>query len=151
MHWLTLTPADLSSVFNAQELAACTKGEYIPFVQDTLADITAMVREAVAANRANRLAPGDSIPRSLRPAALDLAALRLLKRFALAVTEERKHAAELAEERLDKVRKAEIPVLDENGNLPPQPALRPGIIAPHPAYGNNGTGWYPVPATTRRR
>lgn len=144
-YWVPLTFADLSAVFNADELSACTKGEFMPFVQETLCDITAIVREAVAANKANRLPGGNTIPRSLRPAALDIAAVRLLKRFALSVTEERKAAADAAYQRLDAVRKAEFPVLDESGQIPAAPAQTPQIIAPRPAYGNDGVGFYPVP------
>lgn len=149
-HWVPLTVADLSSVFNAEELAAVSKGEALPFVQDTLGDITAIVREAVAANKANRLSADCAlIPRSLRPAALDIAAVRLLKRFALAVTDERKAAADAAYQRLDAVRKAECPVLDESGQIPPAPAQTPQIVAPRPAYGNDGIGFYPVPQSSK--
>ena len=105
-----------------------------------------MVREAVATNKANRLGSDPlSIPRSLRPAALDIAALRLLKRFALTVTDERKAAATAAEARLEAVRSAAAPVLDEAGNLPQQPCQVPEMVAPTPAYGNDGIGWYPTP------
>lgn len=145
-YWLPLTAQDLATVFNAAELGELTRPENMPYVVDTLEDITAMVREAVATNRANRLGSDPlSIPRSLRPAALDIAALRLLKRFALAVTDERKAAAAAAEQRLEAVRKAEAPVLDETGNLPSQPGQTPVIVAPTPAYGNDGVGWYPTP------
>lgn len=145
-YWVPLTAADLSSVFNADELAACTKGEFAPYVEETLGDIVAMVREAVATNKANRLsAELDLIPRSLRPAALDIAAVRLLKRFALSVTDERKAAADAAAARLEAVRRAESPVLDESGRLPSAPGEEPQIVAPRPAYGNDGIGFYPVP------
>lgn len=145
-YWVTLSARDLSDVFNGAELDAVTRGEYLPFVEDALADVTAQVREAVATNKANRLAAAaDSIPRSLRPAALDIVALRLLKRFALSVTEERKKAAEDAAAVLEAVRRAERPVLTESGTLPEAPAQMPAIVAPAPAYGNNGTGWWPTP------
>ena len=118
-YWLPLTVQDLSAVFATAELDELTRPECLPYVEDTLADIVAMVREAVATNKANKLADDPmSIPRSLRPAALHLAALRLLKRFALTVTDERKAAANAAEARLESVRKAEAPVLDETGKLP---------------------------------
>lgn len=145
-YWLPLTVQDLSAVFATAELDELTRPECLPYVEDTLADIVAMVREAVATNKANKLADDPmSIPRSLRPAALDIAALRLLKRFALTVTEERKAAANAAEARLESVRKAEAPVLDETGKLPQQPCQRPAMVAPLPAYGNDGIGWYPTP------
>ena len=145
-YWLPLTVHDLSAVFAPAELDELTRPECLPYVEDTLADIVAMVREAVATNKANRLAIDPlAIPRSLRPAALDIAALRLLKRFALTVTEERKAAATAAEARLEAVRRADAPVLDEAGNLPPQPCQAPEMVAPTPAYGNDGIGWYPIP------
>lgn len=145
-YWLPLRADDLSSVFTAAELAEVTRPEWMPYVEDTLADIVAQVREAVASNKANRLAADPlSIPRTLRPAALDIAALRLLKRFALSVKEERKEAAAKAEEKLAAVRRAEVAVLDERGQLPESPALVPQMVAPEPAYGNNGSGWYPTP------
>ena len=151
-HWVPLTLADLSAVFNADELSACTQGEFTPYVEETLGDIVAIVREAVAANQANQLsADQELIPRSLRPAALDIAAVRLLKRFALTVTEERKSAAAAAEQRLEAVRRAESPVLNESGALPTAPAHRPAIVAPRPAYGNDGVGFYPVPDQAGRR
>jgi len=145
-YWLPLTADDLACVFSAQEMAQLTAQDRLPYVEETLADITAMVREAAAANKANRL-PADPlcIPRTLRPAALDIAALRLLKRFALSVTEERKAAAAAGEARLEAVRKAEAPLLDERGLLPDEPGAAPAIVAPRPAYGNDGVGWYPVP------
>lgn len=145
-YWLPLAVSDLSAVFTEAELAEVTRAEFTGYVEDTLGDITVLVREAVATNKANRLpADGDSIPRSLRPAALDIAALRLLKRFGLSVTDERKEAARAAEERLQAVRTAAQPIVDESGQLPEAPALSPAIIAPAPAYGNNGKGWYPTP------
>lgn len=145
-YWVTLSAADLSDVFNADELDAVTRGEYLPYAENALADVTAQVREAVATNRANRLDPAaDTIPRSLRAAALDIVALRLLKRFALSVTDERKKAADDAAAVLDAVRRAERPVLDVNGVLPAAPGQMPAIVAPAPAYGNNGVGWWPTP------
>lgn len=147
-YWLPLTVQDLSAVFAADEMDVVTRPEWMPYVEETLADITAQVREAVATNKANRLAPDPlSIPRTLRPAAVDIAALRLLKRFAATIKEERKAAAEAAEKRLEAVRRAEITVLDESGNLPQQPGLVPQMVAPTPAYGNDGIGWYPSPLT----
>ena len=108
-YWLPLRADDLSAVFTAAELAEVTRPEWLPYVEDTLADIVAQVREAVASNKANRLAADPlTIPRTLRPAALDIAALRLLKRFALSVKDERKDAAALLPFKPSKEQKSRI-------------------------------------------
>ncbi len=144
-YWVKLAPADLSQVFDAHELAALSDAAHAA-VADMLGDMAAYVREAVAQNRGNRL-PADpiSIPRSLRAAALDILAVRLLKRFALTVTDARAELARAGEEAIERVRGGKLTVLDEAGNMPAPPSGRPAIIAPRPAYGNDGVGFYPVP------
>ena len=144
-YWVAIRPDDLSAVFVGEELTALTRPEASAAVQDAIDDVTAIVRDAVAQNLANLLPDGALIPRSLRPAALDMIAWRLLKRYALAITDERKQAAAEAAARIAEVRTQKQLVLDATGKLPVQPAGTPAIIAPDPAYGNDGPGLYPLP------
>ncbi len=148
MYWVPLTQDDLAQVFNDTELASLRAKVQGGAVKDALGDMVAFVRQCVAQNRSNRLSADKSLlPRSLRGPALDILALRLLKAYALQVTEPRKLAAEKAAELLEDIAKGKRLVLDEQGELPEDPAATPGIVSPSPAYGNEGIGWYPTPTT----
>ena len=96
--WIKLTTDDLALVFNAKELAVVAPSgpdSANPWTLDTLDDVTAMVRESIASNPANALDDDQAtIPRTLRAAAMDIAAVRLLKRFSMAITDERRKAAD---------------------------------------------------------
>lgn len=147
--WITLTADDLTLVFNSKELGVVapmgSDGDN-PWVSDTLDDVTAVVREAIACNPANVL---DSdltrIPRTLRAAAMDIVAVRLLKRYSMAITDERRKAAEDAVAQLTAIAKAERKVIGPDGKVHVPASHKPSIAAPRPAYGNDGTGWYPEP------
>lgn len=146
MYWVPLTQDDLKQVFNDTELASLRAKVDSRALDDALGDMVAYVRQCVAQNRSNRLPAEKSLlPRSLRGPALDILALRLLKAYALQVTEPRKLAAEKAAELLEDIAKSKRLVLDEQGELPCDPAATPAIVAPYPAYGNDGVGWYPSP------
>ncbi len=145
-YWVTLTPADIAAVLVHSERDTVLSPAHGSAVKTVCEDVICLVREAVASNRANRMSADPArIPRSLRPAALDIIRLRLLTRFALSVTEERQEAAERAEQELEAVRTGKRAILAEDGTLPDEPCAIPAIIAPTPAYGNDGVGWYPVP------
>lgn len=146
-YWIELSPEDdLPQVFDARELAVVAAPDNSVAVSALLDDVALMVREAIANNPSNSLddRPG-SIPRTLRAAALDIAALRLLKRFALPVTEERKLAYDKALELLAKVASGDYRVMTPDGVIPVPEYMRPAIVAPRPAYGNDGSTWYPTP------
>lgn len=145
-YWIPLTQDCLAQVFNEAELATLKAKAPAAALEAELGDMVAAVRQAVAQNRGNRL-PADAalIPRSLRGPALDILALRLLKRYALKATDERRTQAERAQDLLKALAEGKELVLDEAGLLPADPASSPAIIAPAPAYGNNGAGWWPKP------
>ncbi len=145
-YWVKLTPSDVSTVLVHQEADVVLSPSHGRAVREVCDDVVCLVREAVAQNRANHLSadPG-RIPRSLRPAALDILRLRLLVRFALSVDDERRAAAERAEAELEAVRAGKRSILAEDGTLPTEPCATPAIIAPAPFAGNDGVGWYPKP------
>ena len=144
--WVPLTQECLAQVFNETELATLRARAPMAALEAELGDMVAVVRQAVAQNRGNRL-PADMslIPRSLRGAALDILALRLLKRYALKATDERRTQAERAQDLLKALAEGKQCVPDEAGFLPADPASSPAMIAPAPAYGNGGAGWWPKP------
>lgn len=147
--WIKLTTDDLALVFNAKELAVVAPSgpdSANPWTLDTLDDVTAMVRESIASNPANALDDDQAtIPRTLRAAAMDIAAVRLLKRFSMAITDERRKAADDAAALLASIARAERKVMGPDGKVHVPASHKPSIIAPSPAYGNDGTGWYPEP------
>lgn len=147
--WIKLTTDDLALVFNAKELAVVAPSgpdSANPWTLDTLDDVIAMVRESIASNPANALDDDQAtIPRTLRAAAMDIAAVRLLKRFSMAITDERRKAADDAAALLASIARAERKVMGPDGKVHVPASHKPAIIAPSPAYGNDGTGWYPEP------
>lgn len=118
-HWITLTADMLPEVIDQAELDAITAADTDGSVVDgIIQDVTASVREAIAANPANVMdLTGDTIPRTLRPEALDMIAWRLLKRFAVAVSESRDKAATSARERLEAVRAGTHRVIGPDGRM----------------------------------
>ena len=78
-HWITLTADMLPEVIDQAELDAITAADTDGSVVDgIIQDVTASVREAIAANPANVMdLTGDTIPRTLRPEALDMIACGL--------------------------------------------------------------------------
>lgn len=128
-HWITLTADMLPEVIDQAELDAITAADTDGSVVDgIIQDVTASVREAIAANPANVMdLTGDTIPRTLRPEALDMIAWRLLKRFAVAVSESRDKAATSARERLEAVRAGTHRVIGPDGRMPVPPGKRPYV------------------------
>ena len=105
------------------------------------------VREAIAANAANvmDLQSDTTIPRTLKPEALDMIAWRLLKRFAVMVSEDRDKANTAARERLEAVRAGTHRVIGPDGRMPVPPGKRPYVQGPRPAYGSGAPGLFPSP------
>ena len=150
-HWITLTADMLPEVIDQAELDAITAADTDGSVVDgIIQDVTASVREAIAANPANVMdLTGDTIPRTLRPEALDMIAWRLLKRFAVAVSESRDKAATSARERLEAVRAGTHRVVGPDGRMPVPPGKRPYVQGPRPAYGSGAPGLFPSPRRRR--
>lgn len=150
-HWITLTADMLPEVIDQAELEAITAADTDGSVVDgIIQDVTASVREAIAANPANVMdLTGDTIPRTLRPEALDMIAWRLLKRFAVAVSESRDKAATSARERLEAVRAGTHRVIGPDGRMPVPPGKRPYVQGPRPAYGSGAPGLFPSPRRRR--
>lgn len=150
-HWITLTADMLPEVIDQAELDAITAADTDGSVVDgIIQDVTASVREAIAANPANVMdLTGDTIPRTLRPEALDMIAWRLLKRFAVAVSESRDKAATSARERLEAVRAGTHRVIGPAGRMPVPPGKRPYVQGPRPAYGSGAPGLFPSPRRGR--
>lgn len=152
-HWITLTADMLPEVIDQAELDAITAADTDGSVVDgIIQDVTASVREAIAANPANVMdLTGDTIPRTLRPEALDMIAWRLLKRFAVAVSESRDKAATSARERLEAVRAGTHRVIGPDGRMPVPPGKRPYVQGPRPAYGSGAPGLFPSPRRGREQ
>ena len=150
-HWITLTADMLLEVIDHAELDAITAADTDGSVVDgIIQDVTASVREAIAANPANVMdLTRDTIPRPLRPEALDMIAWRLLKRFAVAVSESRDKAATSARERLEAVRAGTHRVIGPDGRMPVPPGKRPYVQGPRPAYGSGAPGLFPSPRRRR--
>jgi hypothetical protein len=150
-HWITLTADMLPEVIDQAELDAITAADTDGSVVDgIIQDVTASVREAIAANPANVMdLTGDTIPRTLRPEALDMIAWRLLKRFAVAVSEPRDKAYASARERLEAVRAGTHRVIGPDGRMPVPPGKRPYVQGPRPAYGSGAPGLFPSPRRGR--
>lgn len=150
-HWITLTADMLPEVIDQAELDAITAADTDGSVVDgIIQDVTASVREAIAANPANVMdLTGDTITRTLRPEALDMIAWRLLKRFAVAVSESRDKAATSARERLEAVRAGTHRVIGPDGRMPVPPGKRPYVQGPRPAYGSGAPGLFPSPRRGR--
>ena len=150
-HWITLTADMLPEGIDQAELDAITAADTDGSVVDgIIQDVTASVREAIAANPANVMdLTRDTIPRTLRPEALDMIAWRLLKRFAVAVSESRDKAATSARERLEAVRAGTHRVIGPDGRMPVPPGKRPYVQGPRPAYGSGAPGLFPSPRRGR--
>ena len=146
-HWITLTADMLLEVIDQAELDAITAADTDGSVVDgIIQDVTASVREAIAANPADVMdLTRHTIPRTLRPEALDMIAWRLLKRFAVAVSESRDKAATSARERLEAVRAGTHRVIGPDGRMPVPPGKRPYVQGPRPAYGSGAPGLFPSP------
>lgn len=132
--WIALGADALNDALNPTELAALSpvrgKEAQDP-VPGIARGITARIRSAVAAG--GRTCPPAGTDESYIPAALyneacAILRLKLLLRYALTVTPERKAEAEAAEARIDAVAKGEIP-------------LAGGPVASAPTYEARRKNW----------
>lgn len=152
LHWITLTADMLPEVIDRAELEAITAADTDGVVVDgIIQDVTASVREAIAANPANVMdLAGDTIPRTLKPEALDMIAWRLLKRFAVTVSEPRDKAYASARRAAGGCPvRAPTGVQGPDGRMPVPPGKRPYVQGPRPAYGSGAPGLFPSPRRWR--
>lgn len=124
MEWTTCDAALLTEAFNGTELAkvvqARSQDEADP-VPGICAGIAARCREAAAASGRVSLAgkAADTIPTALRGEAVALLRYKLLVRYDLSVTEDRRREAEAAEARLDAVARGEVPMVEGTAQSKP--------------------------------
>lgn len=130
--WIALGPAALVDALNPTEtdaLAPYRGAEAQDPVPGIARGITARIRSAVAAGGRLACPPQeDLIPAALYNEACAILRLKLLVRYALAVTAERKAEADAAEARIDAVAKGEIP-------------LAGGPVATAPTYHARPKNW----------
>lgn len=118
MEWIRVDEALIAEGFNPVEQKAISQGRAIDPAADPVpgvcSGVAGRVRAAVLACGRVRLAEDALlIPNALRGEATAILRVRLLTRFALAITEERKREAEAAEERLDAIARGEIPFAED--------------------------------------
>lgn len=97
--------------------------------------IAARIRAAVLGGGRSSLGGADEtyIPNALRGEATAILRLKLLTRYALNVTEDRRREAEEAEKRLDAIQRGELPLAD-------------GAVVNRPTYHNRPNRWKPSTA-----
>lgn len=144
-NWIPLSVDDLALVFSPKEVEAIVAPTNSQFIAEIMADVVAQVRESIANNPSNALDAGDTIPRTLRAIALDIIAVRALKRYARTITDERKEAAAAAIQKLSQIAEGAYRVIDAQGSIKLPEYMEPSIIAPRQGYGNDGVGFFPTP------
>lgn len=145
-YWIKLDASDIARILNPKEAAIVCQKSQSAEIEEDIFDLTCRVREAVASNGSNALsADATLIPRTLRASAMHILRIHWLSRYAIPITQDRRDSATAAEEQLRKVAAGELKILDENGQMPTHADEQPAIIAPSPAYGVEGIGWYPTP------
>lgn len=132
MKWIQVDAALIAEAFNHKEAAAIQQGrdmEPTDPVPGILAGVAARIRAAVLACGRVRLRGDEScIPQALRGEAVAILRFKLLVRFSLAVTEERKSEAAAAEERLDAIARGDYPLAED-------------IISTRPTYHGRPHRW----------
>ncbi len=117
MEWFTLDEELIAEAFNereAQQLQETRRSLPADPVPGICRGLAARMRNAVlAGGRARLQGAVTDIPLCLRNEATAILRVKLLTRFALSVTEERKREAEAAEQRLDAIAKGEYPLPDD--------------------------------------
>ena len=117
MEWFTLSEELIAEAFNereAQQLQETRHSLPADPVPGICRGLAARVRHCVLAGGRCRLRGTEAdIPQCLRNEATAILRVKLLTRFALSITEERKREAEAAEQRLDAIAKGEFPLPDD--------------------------------------
>ena len=114
MEWFDLNDQLLAEAFQDREctdlLALRSHADPVPGICRGLA---ARIRAAVQANGRCRLMGGENaIPQALRADAVAILRVKILVRYSLAVSEDRRQEAARAEERLDAIARGELPFAD---------------------------------------
>ena len=117
MHWVTLSEEIITEAFHNEEAEVIQQGrDSAPTdpVPGILAGLAARIRAAVLACGRVRLQGGElSIPQALRGEATAILRFKLLVRFALNVSEDRRLEAQDAEKRLDAIARGELPLAED--------------------------------------
>ena len=118
MEWIAVDESLVAEGFNPAEQQAVAQGRAIDPAADPVpgicSGVAGRVRAALmACGRVRMPADEGTIPNALRGEATAILRVRLLTRFALSITEERKREAEAAEARLDAIARGEIPFAEE--------------------------------------
>lgn len=123
--WFDLDDALLNEAFSAKEaetVASLRHASVQDPVPGVLSGLAARIRAAVLAGGRSRLQGGPlSIPMALRSEATAILRYKLLLRFALVVTDDRKSEAQAAEQRLDEISKGVLPLPDESSTAQSTP------------------------------
>lgn len=129
MEWVTVDAALAEEGLSAAELAAVSNcgADWQAALQGVCMGLAARVRNAcMASGRVQALDPRPvAVPAALRAEVVDVLRYRLLLRFALRVTDERKEAATAAEARLDALARGEYPLVDSPAAAAPTYHGRP--------------------------
>ena len=114
MNWIPLDDTLVAEGLNAKEAAAVADAAVD--LQGICRGLAARIRSCVLAGGRAALGGDDDtyIPEALRGEAVAILRLKLLVRFALVVTEERKREAEQAEQRLDAIARGEYPLPEDS-------------------------------------
>lgn len=116
--WFELDETLVNEAFSlkeAQGVASLRHASVQDPVPGILSGLAARIRAAVLAGGRTRLRGGAlCVPLALRAEATAILRYKLLVRFALTVTDERKSEAAAAEQRLDEIAKGLYPLLDES-------------------------------------
>ena len=129
MDWFTLDDALIAEAFNEKEAASLLQTRHLlpaDPVPGVCQGLAARIRNCVLAGGRARL-PEDAaaVPMALRSEATAILRVKLLTRFALSITEERKREAEAAEQRLDEIARGEYPLPDDRVSATPSYHGRP--------------------------
>ena len=138
MAWRELTESALAGVLSQREIDAFREDGALDGADPAAALLQAVashVRGFVLAGGCRRPGPEGTVPQQLEMAALNIAAAKILKRMNVPMNEDRRRAAERAEDLLAKVAAGEIPVEpdgEDGESAAPSPA-RPASLPPAPA------------------
>ena len=106
MAWREVDESDLAAVISQREIDAFRRDGSIDGsdpVPKLIGDNVAEARDAIATNGNVRLAPGSTLPAGCIPAAMEIAAYRLLKRISVNPNEARTAAFREAKEFFEKI------------------------------------------------
>ena len=138
MSWREITENDLASTLSQGEIEAFRQDgaqDGADAVSRTIALATAKARIYISSNSFIRIGPLGTLPEGVIPAVCDIVAYRLLRRLPVAVGEDRRLAAQKAEEMLEKIANGLLKVEsdDEEDELAARVATTPAHAEARPA------------------